>query len=139
MRFYNGQHAHYCGVDLHTKTMFLCVLDARGDVLLERNTLANPKSFLKAVAPFRDDLVVGSECVFTWYWLADLCQREGIAFVLGHALNAARVSGMKAVHGGKTKNDRHDAHTIARLLRGGNFPLAYVYPEAKRPTEALAS
>ena len=94
MRFYTGQHTHYCGVDLHTKTMFLCVLDARGEVVLERNTLANPKSFLKAVAPFRDGLVVGCECMFTWYWLADLCEQEGISFVLGHALY------IKAVHGG---------------------------------------
>lgn len=131
MRFYNGQHRHYCGIDLHTKTMFLCVLDACGDVVLERNTLANPKSFLKAVAPFRDGLVVGCECIFMWYWLADLCEREGIAFVLGHALY------MKAVHGGKTKNDRQDARTIARLLRGGTFPLAYVYPKEKRATRDL--
>lgn len=65
MRFYTRQHTHYCGVDLHTKTMFLCVLDARGDVLLERNTLANPKSFLKAVAPFREDLAVGCECMLS--------------------------------------------------------------------------
>jgi len=24
--------------------------------------------------------------LFTWYWLADLCAKEKIAFVLGHAL-----------------------------------------------------
>src|SRR6266487_2403744 len=30
MRFYNGQHRFYCGVDLHTKTLSLCVLDAEG-------------------------------------------------------------------------------------------------------------
>ncbi|QXD16478.1 IS110 family transposase [Rhodocaloribacter litoris] len=131
MRFYDGQHTHYAGVDLHTKTMFVCVLDATGTVLLERNTLANPKSFLKAITPFREELVVGCECIFTWYWLADLCEREGIAFVLGHALY------MKAVHGGKTKNDRQDAHTIARLLRGGTFPLAHVYPKEKRATRDL--
>jgi len=27
---------------------------------------------LEAVAPFRDGLVVGCECIFAWYWLADL-------------------------------------------------------------------
>jgi hypothetical protein len=32
--------------------------------------------------------------MFTWYWLADLCEREGISFVLGHALY------MQAIHGG---------------------------------------
>ena len=31
-------------------------------------------------------LVVAAECMFTWYWLADVCAAEGIAFVLGHAL-----------------------------------------------------
>jgi hypothetical protein len=65
MRFYNGQHTHYAGVDLHTKTMFVSVLNAAGEVLLERNTLANPKSFLKAIAPFREGLVVGCECILS--------------------------------------------------------------------------
>jgi len=26
MRFYTGQHQHYCGVDLHARTMYLCTL-----------------------------------------------------------------------------------------------------------------
>jgi transposase len=39
---------------------------------------------------------------------------------------------MKAVHGSKTKCDRHDAQAIARLLKGGNFPLAYAYPKERR-------
>jgi hypothetical protein len=41
---------------------------------------------------------------------------------------------MKLIHGGKAKNDRIDAGKIARLLRGGNFPLAYVYPDGMRET-----
>lgn len=131
MRFYTGQHTHFCGVDLHTKTMFLCMLDLQGNIVLSRNMLANPKTFLKAIAPFRENLVVGCECIFTWYWLADLCEQEGIKFVLGHALY------MKAIHGGKTKNDRTDAHKIAVLLRGGMFPEAHVYPKEKRATRDL--
>jgi Transposase len=71
------------------------------------------------------------ECIFTWYWLADLCAREGIAFVLGHALY------MKAIHGGKAKNDKIDAHKIAVLLRGGMIPTAYVYPAEMRSTRDL--
>jgi len=66
-----------------------------------------------------------------WYWLADLCRDEGIDFILGHALY------MKAVHGGKTKNDRQDAYTIAALVRGGTFPLAYAYPPAWHPIRDL--
>src|SRR5499433_3038383 len=87
-----------------------------------------PDLFLKAIAPYREDMAVAVECIFTWYWLADLCGKGNIPFVLGHALY------MKAIHGGKAKNDKIDAHKIAVLLRGGMFPLASVYPAAMRVT-----
>ena len=131
MRFYTGQHRYYCGIDLHVRTMYVCILDAAGQVLLHQNLPAKPDALLEAVAPYRDDLVVCCECIYTWYWLADLCAREGICFVLGHALF------MKAIHGGKAKNDKIDAHKIARLLRGGMLPQAYVYPAGMRATRDL--
>ena len=86
MRFYTGQHQHYCGIDLHARSMYICVLDQAGEVRLHRNFPTTPVAFLEAVAPFREGLVVGIECIFTWYWLADLCAAEKIPFVLGHAL-----------------------------------------------------
>ncbi|MBA3640740.1 MAG: transposase, partial [Acidobacteria bacterium] len=106
-------------------------LDTTGQVLVHRNVPSTPAAFLEVVAPYRADLVVASECMFTWYWLADLCAAEGIAFVLGHAL------AMKAIHGGKAKNDKIDSHKIAVLLRGGMLPQAYVYPAAMRSTRDL--
>ena len=111
--------------------MYLCLLDQAGQVVFDKNLPANGQAFLKAVAPFRDGLVVAVECLFCWYWLADLCAQEKIAFVLGHALY------MKAIHGGKSKNDQIDAGKIARLLRGGTLPLAYVYPAGMRETRDL--
>jgi transposase len=131
MRFYNQQHRFYCGIDLHARTMHVCILDHTGSVVYDKNLPCRPETFLHAVAPFRDNLVVGVECMFAWYWLADLCQQEGIAFVLGHALY------MKAIHGGKAKNDKIDAGKLARLLRGGTFPLAYAYPNGMRETRDL--
>jgi len=131
MRFYTRQHRHYCGIDLHARTMYLCILDPTGAVLLHRNIPCDPTLFLQAIAPYRDDLVVAVECIFTWYWLADLCARETIPFVLGHALY------MKAIHGGKAKNDKIDALKIATLLRGGMIPMAYVYPRDMRSTRDL--
>ena len=122
MRFYTGQHRYYCGIDLHARTMYLCILEhSSGNVVLHRDLRCDPGLFLEAVAPYRDSLVVATECIFCWYWLADLCARENIPFVLGHALY------MKAIHGGKAKNDRIDALKIATLLRGGMLPQAYVY------------
>ena len=128
MRFYNREHRHYCGIDLHVKAMYLCILDSTGQVLLHKNFKTTPQAFLEAIGPFRDDLVVAAECMVTWYWLADVCAAEGIPFVLGHAL------AMKAIHGGKAKNDKLDAYKIAHLLRGGLLPQAYVYPATMRST-----
>jgi transposase len=131
MRFYTKPHQFYCGIDLHARTMYVCILNQDGEIMLHRNMPASPEPFLKAITPYRTDLVVCVECIFTWYWLADLCAREGLPFVLGHALY------MKAIHGGKAKNDKLDAHKIAVLLRGGMLPQAYVYPEAMRATRDL--
>jgi transposase len=69
--------------------------------------------------------------MYAWYWLADLCREQEVPFVLGHALY------MKLIYGAKAKNDKIDAGKIARLLRGGNFPLAYVYPKGMRETRDL--
>jgi transposase len=111
--------------------MYLCILNQAGDIVLHRNLKTDPALFLKLIAPYREDLVVAVECIFTWYWLADLCAREGIPLVLGQALYR------KAIHGGKAKNDKIDAHKIAALLRGGMLPQAYVYPAAMRSTRDL--
>src|SRR5262249_10843162 len=96
-----------------------------------RNMPAGPEPFLKAVAPYRENVVVCVACIFTWYWLADLCAREGIPFVLGHTLS------MKAIHGGKAKNNTIDAQKIAVLLRGGMLPHPSVPPAKMRATRDL--
>jgi len=131
MKFYTNTHKHYCGIDLHTKWMYLCILNQEGDVLYHRNLRTDREAFLRAIAPYREDLVVAVECMFSWYWIADLCADEGISFVLGHALY------MRAIHGGKAKNDKIDSHKIAALLKGGLIPMSYVYPKQMRATRDL--
>src|SRR6266446_2980451 len=131
MRFYTTQHPFYCGIDLHARMMYVCLLDQSGEILVHRNMKTDPDTFLKAIAPYRQGIVVAVECMFTWYWLADLCADEGIPFVLGHALY------MKAIHGGKAKNDKIDSQKIAALLRGGMLPQASVYPAKMRATRDL--
>jgi len=122
MRFYNRQHRHYCGIDLHVKTMYVCILDAAGQVLVHRNVKATPEALLEIVAPYRDDLVVAAECMFTWYGLADVCAAEGITFVLGHAL------AMKAIHGGKAKNDKLDSFKIREPAARRSAPTGVCLP-----------
>jgi transposase len=131
MRFYNQPHRFYCGIDLHATSMYLCILDQAGNIVCHQDLPTEPAVFLEAIAPFREDLVVACECLFCWYWLADLCHAEHIAFVLGHALY------MRAIYGAKTKDDKIDSEKIACLVRGGNLPYAYVYPKGLRETRDL--
>jgi hypothetical protein len=49
MRFYTGQHRFSCGIDLHAHTMYVCVLDAAGEIVLERNLAATPEAFLEGL------------------------------------------------------------------------------------------
>jgi transposase len=131
MRFYTTHHPFYCGIDVHARSMYVCVLSPDGESLLHRNMKAAPEPFLQTIAPDREGLVVAVACLCTWYWLADLGAEQGMAFVLGHALS------MKAMHGGKAKNDRIDAQKIAALLRGGMLPQASVSPAERRATRDL--
>jgi hypothetical protein len=110
MRFYTNQHKFYCGIDLHAKTMYLCILNHEGKIVLHRDIKTEPDVFIKIIAPYREDIVVAVECIFTWYWIADLCLEENIPFVLGHALY------MKAIHGGKAKSLTILAHKLARAV-----------------------
>lgn len=99
MRFYTRQHQYYCGIDLHARSIYVCILSQQGEVLVHKNLRAKPHAFLAVIGPYRGDLAVAMECMFAWYWIADLCAQEGLTFVLGHALYR------KTIHGGKAKNE----------------------------------
>lgn len=132
MKFYTSTTQYHCGIDLHSRQMYVCVMDSQGNKLLHMNIKDNDfEFFLRKISPWRHDMTVCCECLFCWYWLADACEEAGLSFVLAHALY------LKAIHGGKNKNDRIDSEKLARLLRGNLIPPAYAYPAAKRPMRDL--
>ena len=131
MRFYKNQHQFYIGIDLHARTMYICVINNIGETLFHKNMICSKDNLELIINTFGKDVVIGVECIFTWYWISDFCMENGIDFALGHALY------MKAIHGGKTKSDKIDSEKIANMLRGGMFPLAYAYPKEKRSTRDL--
>jgi len=77
MRFYTAQHQFYCGIDLHARAMYLCIMDQTGKILVYKNLPVQAKPFLRIIAPYQADIVVAVDCVFTWYWIADMCNRKG--------------------------------------------------------------
>ena len=132
MNLYQTQHPFYCGIDLHANQMYACVVDAGGKKQLHRNfKTRQADKFFEQIKPFGQDIAIGCESTFNWYWLADACRDRKLPFVLGHALY------LKAIHGGKVKNDKLDSEKLALLLRGGNFATAYAYPKELRATRDL--
>jgi transposase len=132
MNFYKPHTKFYCGVDLHSRNIYICVIDREQKKFVHKN-LKNRETdlFLKYIEPYKNNIVVGCESSYAWYWLADLCADNNIEFILGHALY------MKAIHGAKVKNDKIDSEKIAKLMQGGMFPQAYVYPQGKRSVRDL--
>ncbi len=132
MKFYKTTTEYNCGIDLHSRQMYMCLMDSEGNKLVHTNIIGNDFSyFLSKIKPYRHDLTVCCECTFNWYWLADACQAEGLEFVMAHALY------LRLIHGGKNKNDRIDSAKIAHLLRSNMIPPAYVYPVENRPARDL--
>lgn len=55
MRFYGTAHKHVCGIDLHTRSMYLCVLDEHDQVVLHKDFQTDPAVLLQALATARTD------------------------------------------------------------------------------------
>jgi hypothetical protein len=80
--------------------MHVCVLDGTGSVVLDRGLPCNFDALLQAIAPFRDGIVIGVECMFGWYWLADRCaaHEELISRVELHLTRTAKVDNVQTYH-----------------------------------------
>ena len=102
MRYAQINSKYVCGIDLHAREMYACVMNEKGEILFHRNMRTDFDQFKKKMQPFLPYLSVGVESTHMYYWLADACQENYIPFYLGHAYY------MKTIHGGKTKTDRLD-------------------------------
>lgn len=121
----------YCGVDLHSRSSQVCVIDAEGKGLVNRKVPNRIEDIQRVLEPFGSGIPVAVESTFNWYWLVDGLQDAGHEVHLGHPLKLAMIT--KA----KVKTDRRDASTLARLLRSGDFPEAFIYPRETRPIRDL--
>ena len=71
MRFYTQQHQFYCGIDLaawnaDARQMYVCILDAAGEIQVHRNMPATAEALERTLARFAGfDLALAVECVFT--------------------------------------------------------------------------
>jgi hypothetical protein len=68
MKYYTSTTEYNCGIDLHARQMYVCVMDRQGKKLVHCNIKDNDFDyFLKLIKPYRHDITICSECMFGWY------------------------------------------------------------------------
>lgn len=132
MKYYTSTTEYNAGVDLHSKNMYLCIMDRDGKILVHENIRQNDIDHLKRlIAPYRHDLTLTFESCFMGAWFADFCEDEGLPHVMAHALY------LRSIQCRKHKNDKRDSQELADCLRTNRIPPAYVCPRDIRPIRAL--
>lgn len=121
----------YCGIDLSARDSHLCVLDENLSIQLQQKSANELPRIASLLQPFKPHLKIVVESTFNWYWLVDGLQQLGFDVSLAHTL------GLSMITQAKVKTDRRDAFTLAKLLRAGVIPKAYIYPAQTRPVRDL--
>ncbi|MDZ7764414.1 MAG: transposase [Melioribacteraceae bacterium] len=122
---------YYCGVDLHDKNMYICLMQKDGEILLHKKLRNNFELFQAKTKKYTDDMSVGVESTHNYYWFYDACKQAGIPFYLGHAYY------LRAIRGKKKKDDKLDSRTLSDLMRTNFFPIGYPYPQERRAVRDL--
>lgn len=132
MKYYKSTTEYNAGVDLHSRNLYLCLMDRMGAILVHENIRGNDLERLrKLIAPYRHDLTLTFESCFMGAWFADFCEDEKLPYVMAHAFY------LSSIHGFKHKNDKRDSQELADCLRTNRIPPAYVCPRKLRPVRAL--
>ena len=131
MEYAKIESKYYCGIDLHSRSQYICIIDEKGKKQYHKNLQNSPELLGAILQPYGAEIAVGVESTYNWYWVADTCEELQVPFYLGHALY------MRAIHADKFKDDERDSQKIADLMRVGMFPKAYVYPKEMRGTRDL--
>ena len=58
MRFYTQQHQFYCGIDLHARTMHVCIMNNEGKILTHKNMATTAENLIDVIEPYRSDAIL---------------------------------------------------------------------------------
>jgi len=122
---------NYVGIDLHKKTIVLCVVDQDRKVT-HRRTFAccqteAVRDFFRGLGPFR--AVV--EATASYEWLVALIDPLAERVVLAHP------GKLRVIAESDKKTDRHDAYVLAEYLALGKIPEAFRPAARQREHRAL--
>ena len=60
MNFYNNAHPYYCGIDLHARLLYVCIINDRGEVLVHKKIKDDKHALMKILEPFIGSIIVGA-------------------------------------------------------------------------------
>lgn len=123
--------AYYWGLDLGARDCQICVIDEDLSVRVEEKVINHLPGIIRRLEPYKENLHIVVESTFNWYWLIDGLRQGGYEVCLAHTL------GLYLITGAKVKTDRRDALALAKLLKAGLIPQAYIYPAQTRPVRDL--
>src|SRR2546425_8259745 len=121
----------YVGIDVHRKRSQVAVIDAKGEVLANRNVPNGVEPILKVIGGLPPGTPAALEAAFGTGWLVDLLEDYGFDPHLVHPLQC------KAIASARLKNDKVDAAILGQLLRADLLPEAWIAPPPVRQLRAL--
>src|SRR6266700_2541713 len=110
----------YVGIDVHRKRSQLAVIDAGGEVLVNRNVQNGVEPILSVIGGLPPGTPAAFGAAFGTGWLAGLLEDYGFTPHLVHSLRC------KAIASARLKNDKVDAAILAQLLRADLLPEAWL-------------
>jgi transposase len=121
----------YVGIDVHRKRSQVAVIDAKGEVLTNRNVTNGAETILRVIGGLPPGTPAAFEAGFGTGWLVQLLEDYGFTPHLVHP------SRCKAIASARLKNDKVDAAILAQLLRADLLPEAWIAPPPVRALRAL--
>src|SRR5438094_7466587 len=122
----------YGGIDLHTHTSVMALLNGQGWVIYRKRLPNDLPTILEQIAPYHTAMegLVG-ESTYNWYWLVDGLMEAD------YRVHLANPAAMQQYSGLKYTDDHSDARWLAHLLRLAVLPEGYIYPKAERAVRDL--
>ena len=122
----------YAGIDLHSSSNFIGIIDENDKRLYSKRHKNQIGVITKVLKPFKPNLQgVVVESTYNWYWLVDGLQENG------YKVHLANPAAIKQYNGLKHTNDQSDAFWLAHILRLNILSEGYIYPKEQRAVRDL--
>jgi transposase len=132
-RIVEDRMEYFAGLDVSLETVNVCIVNAAGDILLEKKIAAEPAAIVHLLKSFGSPFKrIGLEAGPTSSWLYGELRAAGYGAI---CLECRHVkAGLSAM---RNKTDRNDARGIAQLVRLGWFRQVHVKSEEAQRTRML--